>query len=182
MKGPLSSLPGSLACYHMDDEYTFSEEEVPTDLVETRLIKRVDQVFVHSRGLFEKKGGLNPRTMVVPNGVDYDAYALPHPEPDDLRSVPRPRIGYTGILKTQLDWLLLLRLARRHQEWSFVFVGPRNSVASRGLTMDRNALCLAETSTSWAASHPGHWPPTPSTSTRPSCRTASTATRTTSIR
>jgi len=139
----LSSLPGNLACYHIDDEYTFSEEEVPTDPVETRLIKRVDQVFVHSQGLFEKKGGLNPRTMVVPNGVDYDAYALPHAEPADLRSVPKPRIGYTGILKTQLDWPLLLQLARRHPEWSFVFVGPRNGSQTEILRWVETLLSLA---------------------------------------
>ena len=56
----LLSLPGNLACYHIDDEYTFSEKEVPTDLVETRLIRKVDQVFVHSQGLFEKKGWAQP--------------------------------------------------------------------------------------------------------------------------
>jgi GT2 family glycosyltransferase/glycosyltransferase involved in cell wall biosynthesis len=159
----LSSLPGTLSCYHIDDEYTFSEEEVPTDLVETRLIKRVDQVFVHSQGLFEKKGGLNPRTMVVPNGVDYDAYALPRAEPDDLRSVPKPRIGYTGILKTQLDWPLLLQLARRHSEWSFVFVGPRNGSQAEVLqwmeTLSAlpNVYFLGGKSSRLLASYPQHF-------------------------
>jgi glycosyltransferase involved in cell wall biosynthesis len=159
----LLSLPGSLACYHIDDEYTFSEKEVPTDLVETRLIKEVDQVFVHSRGLFEKKGGLNPRTMVVPNGVDYDAYALPHAEPADLRSLPRPRIGYTGILKAQLDWSLLQQLAQRHREWSFVFVGPRNDAQTEvsrwteALSCLENVYFLGGKSPQTLAAYPQHF-------------------------
>jgi glycosyltransferase involved in cell wall biosynthesis len=135
----LDVLPDNLACYHIDDEYTFSEVEAPTDLVEARLIKRVNQVFIHSQGLFEKKGGLNPRTMLVPNGVDYDAYALPQPEPADLQPIPRPRIGYTGILKMELDWSLLHELARRRPEWSFVFVGPANA-SHTGLAESLEAL------------------------------------------
>ncbi len=155
--------PGNLACYHIDDEYTFSEKEVPTDLVETRLIKKVDQVFVHSQGLLEKKGGLNPHTMVVPNRVDYDAYALPHTEPADLRSVPRPRIGYTGILKAQLDWSLLLQLARRHPEWSFVFVGPRNGAQTEvarwieALSGLKNTYFLGGKSPQVLAAYPQHF-------------------------
>ena len=33
---------------------------------------------------------------------------FPSSEPADLKKIPRPRIGYTGILKTQIDWSLLL--------------------------------------------------------------------------
>ncbi len=135
----LDVLPDNLACYHIDDEYTFSEVEAPTDLVEARLIKRVNQVFIHSQGLFEKKGGLNPRTMVIPNGVDYNGYALPRLEPADLKKIPRPRIGYTGILKTQIDWSLLHELARRRPELSFVFVGPAN-YSQAGLARSIEAL------------------------------------------
>jgi hypothetical protein len=68
-----------LTCYHIDDEYTFSPIEQPLAAPEAALIRRVDQVFIHSQGLLDKKGHLNPRTRFVPNGVDYDRYtnALP---------------------------------------------------------------------------------------------------------
>jgi glycosyltransferase involved in cell wall biosynthesis len=61
----------------------------------------------------------------APQGVDFQLYATGVKEPDDLALIPHPRIGYTGHIKRQLDWLLLRNLARRHPEWSFVFVGPR---------------------------------------------------------
>jgi glycosyltransferase involved in cell wall biosynthesis len=122
----LSSITHDVSCYHIDDEYSFSDVEVSPDPVEMALIVAVDQVFVHSPGLIDKKGGLNSNTTFVPNGVDYQAYAQTVPEPADLAGIPHPRIGYTGLIKKQLDWPLLLHLARKHRPWSFVFVGPRS--------------------------------------------------------
>jgi glycosyltransferase involved in cell wall biosynthesis len=113
------------SCYHVDDEYAFSDVEVPTTEEEAGLIRSVDHVIVHSRGLLEKKGNLNSRTTLIPNGVDYQAFSRPCEEPEDLRRLPRPRIGYTGVIKQQLDWTLLVSLVDRHPSWSFVFVGPR---------------------------------------------------------
>jgi glycosyltransferase involved in cell wall biosynthesis len=112
-----------VSCYHIDDEYSFSPVEQELDAAEVQLIRRVDQVFIHSPAMMEKKGGQNPNTLLVPNGVDYQKYASPVPEAVDLRGIPKPRIGYTGNLKTMLDWRLLLKLSEMHPEWSFVLVG-----------------------------------------------------------
>jgi glycosyltransferase involved in cell wall biosynthesis len=112
-----------LSCYHIDDEYSFSPIERELDAREAQLIRRVDQVFIHSPAMMEKKGKLNPNTLFVPNGVDYQMYITPAPEPAELLGIPKPRIGYTGNLKTMLDWRLLLELSSMHPEWSFVFVG-----------------------------------------------------------
>lgn len=113
-----------LSSYHIDDEYTFSETEKPTQDCEARILSRADQVFIHSRALMEKKGKLNPHTTFVPNGVDCRAYTASYGEPAELSSIPHPRIGYVGIIKHQLDFDLLTALARRHRQWSFVLVGP----------------------------------------------------------
>lgn len=122
----LLSVPFDLSCYHIDDEYSFSDVDLPVNEDEARLIARVDHVFIHSPGLLEKKGSINPHTTFVPNGVDYQAYANPVPEPLDLKCIPHPRIGYTGVIKRTLDWPLLLHLSMRHPDWHFVFVGPVN--------------------------------------------------------
>jgi len=98
--------------------------ERPLEEHEARLIVRVDQVFITSSALLEKKGMLNPQTTFVPNGVDYCAYVTSYDEPADLQPIPHPRIGYVGIIKKQLDMALLITLARRHRQWSFVLVGP----------------------------------------------------------
>lgn len=111
-------------CYHIDDEYSFSTEEKPIDPAEARLIASVDRLFVHSPGLMEKKGSLSPRAVFIPNGVDFRAYSSLAPEPADITAISRPRIGYTGYLKNQLDWQMIETLATRAPAWHFVFVGP----------------------------------------------------------
>ena len=119
----LELVPHDLSCYHIDDEYSFLRVDRPVEASELHLIKRVHQVFLHSPALVAKKGEFNPNSLYVPNGVDYHAFARAWPEPPDLAAVPHPRLGYSGVLKRQLDWPLLEDLASRHPEWSFVFVG-----------------------------------------------------------
>ncbi len=121
----LSAIPHDLSCYHIDDEYSFSAVEQPLSAEEVYVLQRVDHVFIHSQGLFEKKGHINPNTTLVPNGVDYGAFSSPVAEPTDMASIPHPRIGYMGYIKTQLDYKLLLDLVQLHHSWSFVFVGPQ---------------------------------------------------------
>jgi glycosyltransferase involved in cell wall biosynthesis len=132
-------IPHSASCYHIDDEYSFSDVEQPNGKEETDLIRRVDQVFVTSRGLHDKKGHLNQNTLLVPNGVDYQAYVQTWPEPVDLRTIPRPRVGYIGTIKKQLNLELLHALAQRHPSWSFVLVGPSKHMDEIGTVVRRLA-------------------------------------------
>jgi|SRR5579862_173741 len=119
----LELLDHDLSCYHIDDEYSFSPVEREIDRKELELIRKVDQVFIHSPAMMDKKGKLNPNTQLVPNGVDFQQYTVPAAEPEELKSIRKPRIGYAGNLKRMLDWDLLLELSRMHPEWAFVFVG-----------------------------------------------------------
>jgi glycosyltransferase involved in cell wall biosynthesis len=158
----LGDMSYDLSCYHIDDEYSFSSVDRPLDTVEAQLIASVDQAFIHSKALFDKKGAVNPRSMLVPNGVDYAAYADPVPEPGDLAAIPRPRIGYTGHLKRQLDWALLADLAERHQGWSFVMVGAANPHPEVTAWMERlsarpNIHFLGAKSTEELAAYPQHF-------------------------
>ena len=122
----LEGVAFDLSCYHIDDDYSFSPVELPLSDVEGQLIRDVDQVFLHSLGVLEKNGSINPHSMSVPNGVDFQAYSRQLPEPPDLSPIPRPRIGYTGFIKRHLDWQILLQLSEQHPEWSFVLVGPQS--------------------------------------------------------
>ena len=51
----LRSVAHDLSCYHLEDEYSFSNVEVPLDPSEARLIEAVNQVFVLSPGLLRKR-------------------------------------------------------------------------------------------------------------------------------
>lgn len=123
-------MPGACgSLYHVVDEYSFSADDPPVSREEAALMRTVDRVIVHSPGLMEKRGGFNPATVRIPNGVDFTAFASPRSIPADLASIPRPRIGYVGILKKTLDLPLLCELARRHPTWSFVLVGLNHLTA-----------------------------------------------------
>ncbi len=121
----LDHIHHDLSIYHIDDEYTFSSTEEGILPAERKLLESAGQVFIHSPAMLRKKGHFNPHTEFAPNGVDYKLYATPVPEPEDLRDIPHPRIGYVGTIKRMVDWELLLELSTVRPEWSFVFIGPK---------------------------------------------------------
>lgn len=158
----LDCVPHELSCYHIDDEYSFSAQERAIDFQEARAIQIVGQVFIHSSAMMRKKGHLNPFTEHIPNGVDFRRYATAVPEPEDLRRIPRPRMGYAGVLKKQLNWPLLLELASRHPEWSFVFAGGMKPGSDPGdafriLSTRSNVHLLGSKSTEELACYPQHF-------------------------
>ncbi|HTV02903.1 MAG TPA: glycosyltransferase [Luteitalea sp.] len=120
----LDLVPHDLSVYHVNDEYSFSAKAEAPSAQESALLARSDLVFVHSPELMRRKGQVNPRTTMLPNGVDYDAFATPRPEPADLQAIARPRIGYVGWLKRHLDWAMLEDLVDARPHLSFVFIGP----------------------------------------------------------
>lgn len=119
----LDLLPHTISCYHINDEYSFAAT-ASVNPRELDLIRAVDQVIIHSPELMRRKGGINPRTAFVPNGVDYQAFATPVAEPPDLSRIPHPRVGYVGWLKRHLDWPLLQTLCDDIPQAQFVLVGP----------------------------------------------------------
>jgi glycosyltransferase involved in cell wall biosynthesis len=122
----IAQMPHDLSVYHIDDEYSFSPTDSEVPPAERVLLETVDQAVIHSPTLMRKKGSFNPHTEYVPNGVDFRLYATPVPEPEDLRDIPHPRIGYVGYIKRMLNWTLLLELSLSHPQWSFIFVGPKS--------------------------------------------------------
>jgi len=158
----LSSIPHDASCYHLEDEYSYSPVELPLDAAESRLLAAVDLPFMLSPALFEKKRSLNPATSFVPGGVDYAAYSRPHPEPADLAQIRRPRVGYSGNIKKQLDWALVDHLITRHPEWSFVFLGPQDphegiAEAVQVLSGRRNVYFLGPKTTAEIPHYPQHF-------------------------
>ncbi len=120
----LDLVPHDLSLYHVNDEYSFSAASDTPNPREMEMLRRASLVCIHSPELMRRKGQVNPETMMLPNGVDYDAFATPRPEPDDLARIPGPRVGYVGWLKRHLDWSMLEDLVTARRSCSFVFIGP----------------------------------------------------------
>jgi glycosyltransferase involved in cell wall biosynthesis len=136
-------LAGSLGedriIYYCVDEYTAFSGVPSESLIELErgLCRRADLVIVSADRLLRSKGPYNPRTVLVRHGVDFDHFrkALdPATElPIDVRDLPRPVIGYFGLMSS--DWVdvaLLEAVARRFSNGSLVLIGKA--------TMDLGAL------------------------------------------
>lgn len=93
---------------------------------EHALLQRAAVVFASSAELAQRCAQTNPRTVLVPNGVDarFFAAAAGMVPPPDVAAVPAPRLGYVGSLATWVDFALLAAVARARPAWSLVLVGP----------------------------------------------------------
>jgi glycosyltransferase involved in cell wall biosynthesis len=93
------------------------------------LLRAADVVICASIGLAEREAQYAQRVEYIPQGVNpvfLDADLDDQTEvPELLRGIPRPIIGYWGSLEALHDRDLVLALARRHPEWSFVFFGRK---------------------------------------------------------
>lgn len=88
------------------------------------ILQRADVVFGVSERLVRRFSGGRPKASLVPNAVDAQRYREPGPEPEDLRAIPHPRVGYVGMLQDRIDVELVADVARRLPHANFIFVGP----------------------------------------------------------
>ena len=135
-----------VSCYHNYDEFSdFKGFQHISDLIwkfEKKLIESVDLVFCTSKSQTEKRVKVNPNTYYVPNGVDYNLFrqAL-NPNismPEDLREIPRPIIGYTGIMGDHIDIKFLIAVAENFENSSVVLVGPDRLPRSKEYSLLKN--------------------------------------------
>jgi len=129
MSDYVGKLGEKLSIYHVVDEYTAyaGVDARARDWVikhEQSVAQQVDAVIVVTPALLKSKSLYNPHTYLVPNAVNYAAYANASAEaPPDMAEMLRPIIGFTGLVSARLDLGLILDAAQARPEWSFVFVG-----------------------------------------------------------
>jgi glycosyltransferase involved in cell wall biosynthesis len=125
----LGSFDERMVIYHCVDEYS-AFQGVPREAtlaMERDLVRRADLVLTSSRTLRDEREDLNPNTHFVSHGVD-----VPHfsraldarlPVPEEIRDLPRPVVGFFGLLAEWIDFDLIAELARQRPGWSFVLLG-----------------------------------------------------------
>lgn len=95
---------------------------------ETEMVKRADLVFVTSPKLLKGRAELNPNIFVSSNGVDVQLFStVQDPNvgvPGDLKSLPRPILGFIGGIAPWTDLDMAVEVALRKPNWSIVLIGP----------------------------------------------------------
>lgn len=125
-----------LVYYCVDEwsKFSFIDGEAMRSM-ETRLLELADVVFVTSDRLYRDKVQFNSKTYLIEHGVDYGHFSRARrenlPEPEDMRSVKKPTLGFFGLIHEWIDLDLIEYLARTRPQWSIVLIGKCSIDAGR---------------------------------------------------
>jgi UDP-galactopyranose mutase len=131
----LERLPRRLLVYDFNDSpFQFSGTPPWARSYWERVRGQVDLWFVVSEHYRRELASQTGRPIVpLGNGVEFEHFAAPRPEPPELAALPRPRIGYLGLLSHFLDFEVLEALRRGRQGGSLVLIGPGTTVTAAAI-------------------------------------------------
>ena len=119
----------SAVVYYCIDDYAALPDvdaRAITDL-DAHLTHQADQVFVASSRMLQAKQRLKPSTVLAPHGVDVALFgAASDPRlaiAAGARDLPRPVIGFYGLIEDWIDLDLIADLAERRPQWTFLMIG-----------------------------------------------------------
>ncbi|MFD2998733.1 glycosyltransferase family 1 protein [Pontibacter toksunensis] len=111
----------------MDELSAFKFAPTRLKELEQELFKKADVVFTGGQSLYEAKQKQHQAVYAFPSSIDKAHFAQASqemPQPPDHAAIPKPRLGYYGVIDERMDLELLAALADARPEWQFVMVGP----------------------------------------------------------
>jgi UDP-galactopyranose mutase len=95
--------------------------------LEDELLGRADLVFAGGASLHRRMAGRHPSAHCFPSSVDLAHFRAARSglaEPADQAAIPRPRVGYAGVIDERIDLDLIDGVAAARPEIELVLVGP----------------------------------------------------------
>ncbi|QSQ26977.1 glycosyltransferase [Pyxidicoccus parkwayensis] len=127
---PVSGTLGEeFVVYHCVDEFSAFSDTNGKHIaeLEERLLRRADLCITSAERLRENKSKINPRTVLVRHGTDFTHFVkacdAATPIPADIANLPRPIIGFFGLVADWVDQEAIIATARAHPEGSVVIIG-----------------------------------------------------------
>ena len=109
---------------------------------EAQLLKKANVVFTGGRKLWESKKRFNSNCHFYGCGVDVEHFGkalLNETEiPADVRDLPKPLLGFFGVVDERMDYELVAKLADANPNWSVVIIGPTAKVDTATLPRRAN--------------------------------------------
>jgi glycosyltransferase involved in cell wall biosynthesis len=124
----IRAMPRRLLVYHCVDRWSAFEgyDAALMEGWEADLCRGADVVFASAEDLAVRCRRYSSNVHYVPHGVDFEHFASALERrghiPDDLRSIPEPRVGFFGLIHEWVDLDLIAQLAER-LPFSFVLIG-----------------------------------------------------------
>ena len=117
-----------LLIYYCVDEYTaFTGTSQGLKEIEEDLFRQADLVIVSAEKLLESKIKYNPNTFLIRHGVDHQLFSRALDAqtvvPEAIKNLPRPIIGFHGLLADWIDFDLLKQIANHFSQGSLVLIG-----------------------------------------------------------
>ncbi len=138
---PAALIAGSLGedklIYYCVDEHLAFTGVASDSLarMEEELCRKADLVIVTAERLYQSKSRFNPHTRLIRHGVDFERFrrALDPATviPEEIARLPRPVIGFHGLIADWVDVELLAHVARSFPEGSLALVGKTATDVSR---------------------------------------------------
>lgn len=114
--------------YYCVDEYTaFTGASKGLKEIEEELFRKADLVIVSAEKLLESKAKFNNNTFLIRHGVDFSHFRKALDEetkvPAEIANLPRPIIGFHGLLADWIDYDLIVKIAEHFRQGSIVLIG-----------------------------------------------------------
>lgn len=114
--------------YYCVDEYTaFTGVASGLKEIEEDLFRKADFVVVSADKLFVTKHHFNKNTFVIRHGTDWKHFRTALIEetkiPDEIKDMPKPIIGFHGLLADWVDFELIKKTAEHFKKGSVVLIG-----------------------------------------------------------
>lgn len=119
----------------------------PTNLLslEDELLKAADLVFTGGYSLYEAKRERHLNVHAFPSSVDVRHFSEARgnvADPADQAGLPRPRLGFYGVIDERMDLELIAAAAEARPDWQFVFIGPVVKISDADLPRSANIAWL----------------------------------------
>ena len=127
---------------------------------EAELLRRASLVITGGYSLYEAKRGRHHNIHAVPSSVDVAHFArarLDLPDPADQADIPRPRLGFFGVIDERMDLDLLAAIADARPDLHLVMIGPVAKIDPRSLPRRSNLHYLGRKSYSELPAYLAGW-------------------------
>lgn len=144
----------------MDELSAFAGAPGSLRSYESELFRRADIVFTGGQTLFEAKRTNHPNVHLFPSSVDVAHFAAARhvpADPADQAGIPRPRIGYFGVIDERMDYELLSGVASARPDWHLIVVGPTAKVDPFALPRGSNIHYLGAKQYAQLPEYIGGW-------------------------
>ena len=145
----LGRLPAEAVVYDCMDELA-NFRFAPPDIAEREqyLLEHADVVFTGGRTLYEAKSRRHANVHFFGCGVDAQHFGSARRDdvvvPPELAALPRPVLGYFGVIDERLDYGLIDRLSQSFSHASIAMIGPLAKVDATQLPGAANIHWLGQ--------------------------------------